>query len=305
MNRQRGRRAVLWTIGSLVVVVGIVVGGWLLWPNLGFDSAQQATSAPTQRAPSIPRPTAPSPTPSATVTPLSDSGLSLVVDSDGSLWRSTDGACAEGISPKLERSPDAGATWIDVTPTSPDLREIIALNGAGAIQLEAVVLVGGDCRLAGIGTYTDGRFWQSDDRVLTDSTFIARGAVDVSMAGEQVAVPCEGAFDPVASADTLTVICPLGGLQAWVSGAWVTLTTSRVVSAAAAGPGRVVAIASATCEGVLISGFRNVARPTSGAQARCADGMDPSRVAVAVAAAGDQIYVWDGTRFRSVAIPSA
>lgn len=243
---------------------------------------------------------APTPSPASTPLPQPSPGAAerFLAVSPEVWWRATAGACG-AVEPIIERSPDAGATWADVTPRYRDLGQVGAIADFAAGG-ELIGLEGAACEPHALRTYTDGRFWESYPDVLAASRHLVLddpGAV-VTPAGT-FAAPCPDAWGLRANGDALALIC---AAQAWTwsSGEWRPLPGDGAVAVALEGrdvlvavPGPSgVAVTDAACDGVSVVRFTNgeADEPTLAACAEVADASAPA----ALASGTPGLVLWSG-----------
>src|SRR5690606_14075175 len=170
-------------------------------PNL---AAVPISSRPTVVEPE-PSPT-PSPTPSQT--PVFDRAAErfLAVGS-GVIWRGTAGECG-AVAPVLERSTDGGKSWNDVTPTYRGIGQLLAVRAFAGDQSEIVALMGDDCELQALRTFTYGQFWEPYDDVLANSWYInPTDPASVGHPGGSLPLPCIDAHGLRTAGDLQALIC--------------------------------------------------------------------------------------------------
>ncbi|QEO09511.1 hypothetical protein [Protaetiibacter larvae] len=192
------------------------------------------------------------PQPSITPTPTTPPVVGLPVGrvlagaGESAVWRASAGSCTGGVAPALQTSSDAGATWTDRSLASYDVRQILVLWVRDVNYGEAVVRIGDDCRLAGIRSFTGGRFWEESEGALTDTVALDLDAPgDVLVDGEAVAAPCPDAVQAVPAAESVFVLCGDGSLFGRADGEWTPQAPQ---------PGAVALVAEGAAPEVVFSG---------------------------------------------------
>jgi hypothetical protein len=238
--------------------------------------------------------TAPTPTPSAP--PASTTVATIVAPGaaerflsvgDGALWRGTAGVCGE-VEPTLERSTNGGQTWIDVTPRYLGIGQLISVDAFAGSEAEIVALMGDDCELQALRTFTQGQFWEPNDDVLAAATYLdpANPATVITPDGD-VAAPCPAPWALRADGDAMGLICD-GTAYALVDDQWQP-AGAGVLALATSDGAIVTAGAAADCTGLLVT--------TSAAA--CAPDVSPAGPA-AIAASGGSILIWSADTWSSL-----
>jgi hypothetical protein len=242
-------------------------------------------------------------TPAATPSPTSVAPGSIALDTQRFLsiggiqwWRATAGAC-DGQAPLIERSPDRGGTWLDVTPNYRGVMQVQSLDALSAEDAEMVAALAG-CQTQALRTYTYGEFWEPYPDVLATSRFVAAtDAATVVFPSGPVAAPCAQAWGFRASGDTAALICEARAWR-WNGTEWQQLGPQNVVAVTLDGADVIVGHSSPGCNGIGLS------RVTSGTPSLvgCAEGLEPSSP-TAIDLSGQDVHVWSADSLVSVPIP--
>lgn len=294
--RTSPRRVPRWVSALIVVVLTVIVIA-LATLAIARTSGEPVTGTPRpvpeETSTSTPRPTTSpgkTPTPTASRTPATQApgaAERLLAAGGSTLWRATAGSCG-ATAPVLERSDDAGATWVDVTPAYLGIGQILALDSFAGDEAQMVARVGAGCETQALRTFTQGRFWQSYPDVLAASTYANPGnAAVVVVAGGEVPAPCPAAWGVRASNGTVGVVCD--GTAYQLSGRDWTPVTQDAVAVAVRGAAVIAAHASQGCSGLVVGSA------CTGQQAPFAP--------AAIAVNRDTVYQWIGDRV--VTVPAA
>ncbi|KAA9132903.1 hypothetical protein [Microbacterium caowuchunii] len=225
----------------------------------------------------------PSPTATPAALPIAAPGAEerfLSVGS-GALWRATAGACGE-TAPLLERSTDDGRTWNDVTPRYLGIGQILSLNAFAGTEAQLVALMGADCEVQGLRTFTQGRFWEPNDDVLAGATYVLPDGAEVVTPSGSVETPCTHAWGARAVAGTVGLICD-GTAFVREGSAWEPAGRD-VVAIAASADGLGTAALDGDCDGLMVTAEATPVCVASAASARPA----------AITLSGTDILLWAG-----------
>ncbi len=291
---RRSRGSVPTWVSIVIVAVLILAVGGLSWLAITRTQTPPPTEAPrVTPTMGVETPTAtPTPTPTVTVAAATGPGQRFLATSEGVWWRATAGQCGS-IEPLLERSTDAGQTWSDVTPRYLGIGQILSLSPYAADQGQMVALMGADCTLQGMRTFTDGQFWEPNGDILASSTYIdpANALAVVTPAGTLDA-PCGAPTGVRAGDGTTAVICGSDASQSTDAATWSPLGQAGVLALTVSGDGQVTTARAdaASCDGML------VAEPGA---ATCIPSI-PTDAPVAVTLDGEGVpWVWAGDTFVS------
>ncbi len=291
---RRSRGSVPTWVSVVIVAVLILAVGGLSWLAITRTQTPPPTEAPrVTPTMGVETPTAtPTPTPTVTVAAATGPGQRFLATSEGVWWRATAGQCGS-IEPLLERSTDAGQTWSDVTPRYLGIGQILSLSPYAADQGQMVALMGADCTLQGMRTFTDGQFWEPNGDILASSTYIdpANALAVVTPAGTLDA-PCGAPTGVRAGDGTTAVICGSDASQSTDAATWSPLGQAGVLALTVSGDGQVTTARAdaASCDGML------VAEPGA---ATCIPSI-PTDAPVAVTLDGEGVpWVWAGDTFVS------
>lgn len=288
--------AARWIAVAAVAALAIVVG------VLAFAAYQRANPEPT--------PAEPGPVPSfdlgvqtQTPTPTTPVAAPLALEAQRFLsvggaqwWRATAGAC-DGPAPVVERSPDGGETWVDVTPTYRGIAQVQSLDAFSAQDAEMVAALAG-CEAQALRTYTNGEFWESYPDVLAISRYVSpTDAAAVVLPSGPVAAPCAQASGLRASGDTVALLCE-GRAWSWSGAEWQQLGPENAIALTLDGSDLIVAHSAPDCAGVALSRVT----PQSSSPLSCAEGLDAA-APTAIDLTGSDLYVWSADSFTSITLP--
>lgn len=206
-------------------------------------------------------------------------------------WRGTTGQC--GVTePLVERSDDGGATWTDVTPRYLGIGQVMGMTAFSAMDVEMVAVIGPECEVQALRTYTDGQFWESYPEVLASSSYIdATDPSTLIFAGERSAAPCPAATGLRTNGDATALIC--AGIAWTRSGSdWTALGLSDVIALTLVGSDIVLARADDTCEGTAVSRFPST-DPSAVQPLGCVADANPATPA-AITNRNGQLVLWSG-----------
>lgn len=284
-----------WIAVAAVVALAIVVG------VLALAAYQRANPEPTP-AETGPVPSfdlgveAATPTPTAPIARQALEAQRYLSVGGAEWWRATAGAC-DGPAPVVERSPDGGETWADVTPTYRGIAQVQSLDAFSAQDAEMVAALAG-CESQALRTYTNGEFWESYPDVLANSRYVnPTDAAAVVLPSGPVVAPCGQAWGLRASGDTVALLCD-GLAWRWSGTEWLQLAPENAIALTLDGSEVIVAHTTPDCAGVAISR----AKPESPSSVACAEGVDAA-APTAIDLAGPDIYLWSADAFTSVPLP--
>ena len=283
-----------WWAVAIVIVLAIVVGA-LAW--MAYARAQTPPPEETPRVTptmgvktTTPTPT-PTPTPTSTVAAATGAAERFLAISDGDIWRATAGECGV-TAPVIERSTDQGATWTDVTPTYRGIGQVLSLEPYAADQAYIVALMGDACELQGLRTFTYGQFWEPNDDILANATYVdpASSNTIVTPAGAMDA-PCEVPTSVNGITETTALICGSEAGAIANASAWQSLTPNAV-AVHVSNENEIATLTSdpATCDG-LVSTYAGIST--------CVPGLSPDNAA-AVTVVDATPWLWSGDTVQAV-----
>lgn len=240
---------------------------------------------------------APTPAAAATPTPspaeLAPTARLLVALDDRVAWRTDTVGCGDGTV-TVERSVDAGETWEAVSLT--DASGVLALVPGSDDQTLSAVLAAADCTALTRTSFTGGSFWRRDDAAPAAAVYLdpadpSRGRAP---GGDWIPTPCDAVAGFAAlDGDRAAVLCVDAGLRL-TSDSGATWTRVEGVdgprAVAASGDGYWVAARGVDCAGVTLV---HVDATGGVADGECT-AVEPG-TALALAAAGDAVWVWGTT----------
>lgn len=282
-----------WILGALIAVLAI---GAIALTLLALDHVRMASTnrdlAPVPTfTQTVQQP--PPPTPSETITNTATYDRSqerFLTASAGVLWRGTAGHCGD-VEPLVERSADGGQTWADVTPRYLEINQLVSLNPFAEGQAEMVALIGVECEVQALRTFTQGQFWESYEDVLgasqyvdpTDSGNIVRPEVPI-------AGPCSDVRVLRTAGPVLATVCNRIAHVLDQDGEWTPLPLTDVAALYIDGGDIVVVHDSEQCIGLTLTRY-SLTGDEEQRGARCVeDAKSGSPTAVAVS--GDDVLIW-------------
>jgi hypothetical protein len=287
-----------WIAGILVGVLSvtvIVLAYFAIERTRGVDTAGNSgpLRTPTPLVTGSPTPT-PTPSSDAPVTPVATApgpAERFLSIGSGAMWRATAGACGV-TAPVLERSTDAGKTWVDVTPTYLGIGQILGVDAFAGSEAEIVALVGSGCELQALRTFTQGEFWEPNDDALAAATYIEPGnAASVKTPGATVAAPCATAWGVRANGATTALICDGTAYRLGGDGQWQPQVSGVLAVEATDAGVRSVLGATDTCGGLSIAG------------SACIEDSSPDGPAAVASSSGGRTFVWSADTWTSVPTP--
>lgn len=283
-----------WLLGVLVAVLAISA---IVLTLLALDHVRTRPTngdvAPVPTFTQLARAT-PSPTPSettATLTSYDRSQERFLTVSAEILWRGTAGQCG-AVEPLLERSTDGGETWTDVTPRYLGIAQLVALNPFADGQAEMIALMGVNCEVQALRTFTQGQFWEAYEDVLGTSLYVdPRDPGSIVRAGSPVAAPCSDARSLHSTGTVIATVCEGAAYLLDQDATWRALPTTNVGALNVDGDDIIVAHDSDECNGVALTRFAAASGLTP-EDADCADA--DATIPTAIAVSGDNVLVWSG-----------
>ncbi|MGQ2916184.1 hypothetical protein [Microbacterium aurantiacum] len=216
---------------------------------------------------------------------------------DGVWWRATAGSCGT-TEPLIERSTDAGASWIDVTPRYRTIGQIASLDPLAGTEAEMVAAMGEACETQALRTYTQGTYWDSYPDVLPAIRYIDPldpAAVHIG-GGQTTEAPCANPTGLRASGDVVALICD-GIAHSWIDGSWQPIEVAGAAALAATPPSLLIAHTDAACPGLAITEVADTM-----ALVGCLPEVDPA-APLAITREGEAIRAWSGDTVVEVAAP--
>lgn len=287
-----GRRWLLVAFTALLAVSAIVLT-FLALDHVGTRPSGSDT-APVPTFAQSPEPL-PSPSPSGTSTPtvLHERSLErFLTTSAGVLWRGTAGQCGSS-EPLLERSTDEGESWADVTPRYLEIGQLIALTPFADGQAEIIALMGADCEVHALRTFTQGQFWESYPEVLAASQYVAPARPEsIERSESAVAAPCADARGMRQTDVGLAAICDRTAYVLDQDAEWLALPPEDVSALTFDGDEILIAHASEQCSGTSLTRYTS-AGDAAPEEPECIDGLEPNLPA-AIASSGGEVLIWSG-----------
>ncbi|QEW00848.1 hypothetical protein F6J84_12535 [Microbacterium caowuchunii] len=294
--RFRTSTRVRWWSGVLVAVLAVVV---IVLVVLAFQRTRGG--APVEQSPRPVPSFSPSPdeTPSPTATPTATPTPVVITApgaeerflsaGSGALWRATAGACG-GTEPLLERSTDEGRTWNDVTPRYLGIGQILSLNAFAGTEAQLVALMGADCEVQGLRTFTQGRFWEPNAEVLAGATYLVPDGAEVITPSGRVEAPCDAPWGVRAGGGATALVCD-GIAYTLVDDEWEQVAENALAVALQSGAVVTAAVAPG-CNGITISGVAST----------CVQVESPSAPS-AITTSGPNTLIWALDTLETVATP--
>lgn len=300
-DKRRRRSSVAKKRAAIVGLVAFLVldAALVAYAVGAFDG--DAPAAPTSSA--APRPTAstspsesPTPVPTTAFTELTSSTVLISAVDGDTAYRVAAGDCVTGESLELERSTDAGASWVSTT-VSTDLASALRLNAQDADFAVIVGLEGQTCTPGLTATYTSGAGFETYPDRLASTWYVVPGS-DGTINSPQtiVTAPCD---EPVSIAprsdSTAALVCgdrnvyrTQDGGATWSDGLFV----PGIVAMDSDADGYVIAsTGETTCAGAQISELGDAAGSTPAVIGCSLAPLSPSRTDIAVSAAGESLWL--------------
>lgn len=289
----------LWGGGVVLLAIAAVALSLLALQRVGAEPVdRQPAPVPTFTQPDeTPAPVTPTPTSSATsgtdAAAWAPEDERFLMVGSGALWRGTAGRCGS-VAPTLERSIDDGETWTDITPTYKGIGQLLALTPFAGDQAEIVALMGDDCEVQALRTFTYGQFWDAYDDALAAAWYVDPSQPGIIIgAGEQIAAPCAEVRELRTAGDVRVVRCEAGAFVLSADGeGWTPVDADGVATVSATRDSVMLGHAANDCDGLAVAIVRNT-EPASVARRACVTttrATDPA----AIAARGRETLVWSG-----------
>ncbi len=255
-------------------------------------SAPVASAAPTthtapSRAPSATSPAAPEDSNSAP--PIDPAKERFLITSGSTLWRGVAGQCGT-TEPLVERSADAGRTWVDVTPRYLAIGQLLGLAPFAAGEAEIVAMVGERCEVQALRTFTQGEFWESYPEALKTADYLDPNADEsIVGVGGRAPAPCPDASGLKTTGTAAAVVC-LGEAHVLRGAEWSALPERAVAAVGFDGDTVVVVHAAEGCDGAAIS--RTAQDGTNASLIECVDSATPPSSAAITIYDASVIFWW-------------
>jgi hypothetical protein len=230
----------------------------------------------------------PTPTPTPETFPAEQQRM-LAIGSQ-QWWRATAGVCG-GPPPVIERSSDAGVTWVNVTPNYLGIERVQTLDAFTDSDAEVIAAAAG-CNAQALRTYTGGEFWESYPDVLARSRYVdTRDAATIVLPTGPVPATCAAPSGLRAEGDVVALLCD-GLAWFWSGTAWQQIGPEDAVALAIDGDEVIVAHAYDGCGGVAVSRAAT-AEPKAPTALGCVEGFDVA-APLAIDLAGRTVVAWSG-----------
>lgn len=282
-----------WLLGVLLAVLAI---GSIMLTLLALDHVRtRPAGGDVAPVPTFTQPSqeTPSPTPSetsATTESYDRSQERFLAVSAGVLWRGTAGQCGD-VDPLLERSTDGGQTWTDSTPHYLGIGELVALNRFADGQAEIIALMGPDCEVQALRTFTQGQFWESYPDVLAASRYIVPADPgNIVSSDSPITAPCSDARSLRTAGSLIVMVCDDTAYVLDQDDEWLALPSTNATAVNANGDEIFVAHVSEQCNGIKLTRF-TLADEETPHDAGCAENADPEQP-MAIAASDGAPLIW-------------
>jgi hypothetical protein len=297
---KRGRRSKRpLVIAGLALFVALDVGlvALALSDGVAGRSASGDFTAPSVL--STPSASAAAPRPSASSAPESplppSPSVFLSAVSESVAYRTTAGSCATGADAVLEKTTDAGASWV-ATSTQTGLAVPLRIQAVDESYVYLVGLSSGTCEPGFIATYTSGEDIQSYPDRLLGTWFLNPSSGTFHAPGRDIAAPCSAPQSLSVRTDlSALVLCRDTSVYETQDGgdSWVAVPEAfgAMAVTASSGGGMLIASLDPACSGVSISrvdatGVKSAVGCNASASASTSD--------LAISASGPTVWMQDG-----------
>ncbi len=290
---------VVLAIGTVALTVAAVAHGQ---PDAGTGVAIETPASP---SPGVTETDAASPPavgpPEVSLDPVPASEERfLLVGADGTLWRAVAGSCASGEAPAVERSTDAGASWIAASPAYLGVNQVAGIRSFNPGQAQLIVSADPTCATQGMRTYTQGQFWEVSSDSLSGASYLppADPAAVVSPL-ELPPAPCATPSSLSTTSSAAALVCDSQPYlwSAALGPDWVALDAASPARATVVTEGALtIAHASADCGGVAISTMA-IEDPNS-VSTSCQADLDVTAPAVLASDPNGGLVIWSGEVLR-------
>ena len=170
------------------------------------------------------------------------------------------------------------------------------LDAFAGTQAQSVAMLD-ECAVDGLRTFTQGRFWESYEEVVTESSFIAGDdAGQVITPDATIAAPCSDARSLGGFGGTVALVCDAQSFRL-ADGEWQPLGVENVVAVVTDDSSFVVAHVAPDCAGLALSSATDASTTAIG----CIEDADPAQP-TAIEVSDDAVIVWSGDIFSSIQI---
>ncbi|TAM70033.1 MAG: hypothetical protein EPN48_06505 [Microbacteriaceae bacterium] len=285
-----GRRT--WSVlgVSAFLLVDIALATWAMSTT---RATTPETPGPIPTFASVPS-SRPTPTETSTPIPLTAQAAPrlFAAVSATEAYRATRGTCT-GPAAVLEKTTDAGATWVPLPTTRYNLHTLLALSGATDTHLAAVAGLKANCAVGAYASFTGGQFWQGYPANLADASYIdprSPDTIHTPTGAEQS--PCPTALQLARGFSSTAVLCS-GTVAVRVDGAaWTITQVPGVLALTASDSGYTLAVAGAGgCPGIAIESL--TAGASDSTLIGCLASL-PAPAELTIGQSGNTLWVWSG-----------